>query len=146
MLREEFLDVQIRDREIRVRDLKQIPKRLIENDLSTIRWMFQAFLLDVSSNSSRDLRSTDEFAFGETQELLHLGAHLEGLVEAVVNLALLALLPGRVVDVRLNASDELREELQIGSHRGDFIFNVEGLLFSGHGARCVLPRSCFFKP
>jgi len=144
------LNVQVRDLERRILDLEKVAKRLVQDDLSTVLRVLQTLFLDVAGDASRDFGTRDEFVRGETQELLHLRAHLERLVEPVVDLALLALLAGRVVDVRLNASDELGEELEITPHRGDFVFDVEDLLFGrrrhDYRARCELPTETVFKP
>jgi len=115
--------------EVKVGDLciswwgKKLLKRIVENNLTTVLGMLEALIDDVLVDKLGHLRTRDELAFWESQELPQLRCNFLFAVEAVVLRPLLGLLTIRVLLGVLDLADELGESLDVVAESGEFGLN-----------------------
>jgi len=115
--------------EVKVGDLciswwgKKLLKRIVENNLTTVLGMLEALIDDVLVDKLGHLRTRDELAFWESQELPQLRCNFLFAVEAVVLRPLLGLLTIRVLLGVLDLADELGKSLDVVAESGEFGLN-----------------------
>jgi hypothetical protein len=115
--------------EVKVGDLciswwgKKLLKRIVENNLTTVLRMLEALIDDVLVDKLGHLRTRDELAFWESQELPQLRCNFLFAVEAVVLGPLLGLLTIRVLLGVLDLADELGESLDVVAESREFGLN-----------------------
>jgi hypothetical protein len=115
--------------EVKVGDLriswwgKKLLECIVKDNLTTVLGVLEALLDDVLVNELGHLRTRDELAFWESQELPQLRCNFLFAVEAVVLRPLLGLLTIRVLLGVLDLADELGESLDVVAESGEFGLN-----------------------
>src|SRR6056300_631374 len=112
--------LQVEEGDLNITRLKKIAELFVHDEHTAIFRVLETIVSDVLRNSLGHFTSGDQFSFRETNERTELIGNLLLAVEAVILRTLSSLGSIRVVLLRLNLSDKLRQGLDFGTERGEF--------------------------